>query len=269
MSVKFTDSREILPTHATKTFSTRNVGGILGGVLHQTAGTDDVVATARYHVGPNHVSETGCPGILYTFYVSQAGEVHWCNDLEAQTWSQGGSGTPIAGSSANGDFLAIVLGGAFDGPSWEGDDPGPPFAQIYATLALWGHLTGVIHAEWMPEELYGAIPCPVESLYGHHKFGKANCPGSVMIAVVDSVRHYLKQDQSGLADTTAWQEALIEVGYDLGSWGADGDWGSASRAALTSFQKEYGNLSVDGIRGPMSEAALLNAVDTNWQRPLS
>ena len=36
------------------------------------------------------------------------------------------------------------------------------------------------------------------------------------------------------------QEALIELGYDLGKWGADGDWGRASDAALRDFQIDNG-----------------------------
>lgn len=36
------------------------------------------------------------------------------------------------------------------------------------------------------------------------------------------------------------QRALILLGYDLGSWGADGDWGRMSDAALRQFQEDKG-----------------------------
>ena len=36
------------------------------------------------------------------------------------------------------------------------------------------------------------------------------------------------------------QQALIDLGYDLGKWGADGDWGRASDAALRDFQVDNG-----------------------------
>lgn len=36
------------------------------------------------------------------------------------------------------------------------------------------------------------------------------------------------------------QEALIKLGYDLGKWGADGDWGRMSDAALRDFQIDNG-----------------------------
>lgn len=42
------------------------------------------------------------------------------------------------------------------------------------------------------------------------------------------------------------QRALISLGYDLGSWGADGDWGRASQAALEDFQEDHGLLD-DGF----------------------
>ena len=34
------------------------------------------------------------------------------------------------------------------------------------------------------------------------------------------------------------QQALIDLGYDLGKWGADGDWGRASDGALRDFQRD-------------------------------
>ena len=42
------------------------------------------------------------------------------------------------------------------------------------------------------------------------------------------------------------QKALIELGYDLGKWGADGDWGRASDAALRDFQIDH-DMVEDGM----------------------
>jgi N-acetyl-anhydromuramyl-L-alanine amidase AmpD len=36
------------------------------------------------------------------------------------------------------------------------------------------------------------------------------------------------------------QQALIDLGYDLGKWGADGDWGRMSDSALRDFQELHG-----------------------------
>ena len=54
------------------------------------------------------------------------------------------------------------------------------------------------------------------------------------------------------------QELLIAAGYSCGPYGADGEFGSATRAALLSFQHDHG-LEADGEYGPLSEAELLSA----------
>lgn len=51
------------------------------------------------------------------------------------------------------------------------------------------------------------------------------------------------------------QEMLIACGYSCGSYGADGDFGNATYAAVRQFQTENG-LLVDGIYGPNSKAKL-------------
>ena len=54
---------------------------------------------------------------------------------------------------------------------------------------------------------------------------------------------------------TLLQTKLKNKGYDLGSYGVDGDFGSATLAAVKAFQKANG-LTVDGIVGPKTWAAL-------------
>lgn len=53
----------------------------------------------------------------------------------------------------------------------------------------------------------------------------------------------------------ALQTALINRGYDLGSYGVDGDFGKATEAAVKKFQKDNG-LTADGVVGPKTWAAL-------------
>ena len=54
---------------------------------------------------------------------------------------------------------------------------------------------------------------------------------------------------------TLLQTALIQRGYDLGSYGADGDFGRATEAAVKEFQADNG-LTADGICGQKTWAAI-------------
>lgn len=61
-----------------------------------------------------------------------------------------------------------------------------------------------------------------------------------------------------------YQEQLIKLGYDLGPAGADGTPGSRTEAAVRAFQRRAG-LTVDGIVGPATRAALVRALDARSQ----
>lgn len=52
------------------------------------------------------------------------------------------------------------------------------------------------------------------------------------------------------------QTILISNGYDLGKYGADGDFGSKTLSAVKAYQKAH-NLSVDGIVGQKTWASIL------------
>ena len=54
------------------------------------------------------------------------------------------------------------------------------------------------------------------------------------------------------------QRLLAKLGYDLGSYGIDGDFGRATEAAVKKFQQEHG-LTADGICGPRTWEALEKA----------
>ena len=51
------------------------------------------------------------------------------------------------------------------------------------------------------------------------------------------------------------QEALMERGYDLGKWGADGIFGTQTLNAVKAFQGDCG-LKADGIIGPLTMGKL-------------
>ena len=56
-----------------------------------------------------------------------------------------------------------------------------------------------------------------------------------------------------------YQEKLMKLGYDLGNWGADGDFGNDTRRAVIKFQRDH-NLEADGEIGPMTVAAIEDAL---------
>ena len=83
----------------------------------------------------------------------------------------------------------------------------------------------------------------------------------------------LREGSSG-TEVKNMQNALIALGYDLGSYGADGQFGPTSEAALKQFQADYSgkdgydfgtsgpnNNGVDGIAGPTTTAALNAALN--------
>lgn len=67
------------------------------------------------------------------------------------------------------------------------------------------------------------------------------------------------------SDVTLLQEALVKLGYNLGTTGAakngvDGDFGPKTETAVRALQKKHG-LKVDGEYGPKSHAAMMGELD--------
>ena len=61
-------------------------------------------------------------------------------------------------------------------------------------------------------------------------------------------------------DVRKLQEQLVKLGYNVGSKGPDGDFGSKTYAAIIDFQRKH-NLKDDGIVGPLTENAIKEAVE--------
>ena len=60
-------------------------------------------------------------------------------------------------------------------------------------------------------------------------------------------------------DVKLMQEMLLNLGYDLGSWGCDGDFGDCTDLALRDFQKDV-RLEEDGECGPQTLTAMREAI---------
>ena len=69
----------------------------------------------------------------------------------------------------------------------------------------------------------------------------------------------LKIEAKGPAVTNL-QKILMDLGYDVGSKGADGDFGDRPQAAVTKFQQDKGLEKLDGEVGPETWGALCAAV---------
>lgn len=61
-------------------------------------------------------------------------------------------------------------------------------------------------------------------------------------------------------DVKELQTMLIQLGYDCGSWGADGEFGDATELAVRAFQQAH-DCAVDGEVGPETLAALNKAME--------
>ena len=79
--------------------------------------------------------------------------------------------------------------------------------------------------------------------------------GTVEVKPAELGERILRHGDEG-EDVKTLQSYLIGLGYDLGRWGADGDFGDATELAVESFQGKHG-LEVDGEYGPKSHAALM------------
>lgn len=73
----------------------------------------------------------------------------------------------------------------------------------------------------------------------------------------------LKNGSEG-KDVEQLQTHLISLGYDLGRWGADGDYGDATELAVMKFQKDAG-IGVDGDYGPITHKALMTIISAQME----
>lgn len=82
---------------------------------------------------------------------------------------------------------------------------------------------------------------------------------------VSTGRQMLSIGDSG-AEVKKLQEDLISLGYTCGHYGADGDFGDATKNAVIAFQRKN-NLDDDGIVGPDTYAALDKALANKNSAP--
>lgn len=251
LGVTVIDLRGKLQTHPTKVFGTRDPKVLTGLVAHHSAGPngppDRFREIAAYHVGPNHISPTGCPGICYSLGIAQGGEVCVFWDLDRATWSQGDSSQP---GDENREWLAVLLVGNFrskDNPG--GGEPTLEQMRSYLSLAL------ACRQTWGTSFQFS----------GHFAFGKPACPGATMETVVRAVAAGVVPSVK-VGSVLQVQKALDLLDY-LPTGEVDGVEGPVTRAAVSSFQKDNA-LAVDGKVGPKTWAVLVQKVKEKTGGPI-
>ena len=91
-------------------------------------------------------------------------------------------------------------------------------------------------------------------------YGAATVEGQTTTGITLGSR-LLKEGSVG-ADVKVLQELLMQLGYSLSEYGADGSYGAETETAVKSFQKKN-NLVQDGKYGNLTHAALMEAVGDN------
>ena len=239
--LRVVDLRGKLPVHQSKKWGTRPVAGIKGIVFHHGATDASFAGVSNYHVGPNHISQSGLPSISYSLGIDVDGAVSILNDFNCRTYSHGSRKHP---GDENSDFLGILVRGNL-WSQWnpEGHDPTPE--QMKAAYALF---------DWFQK--YWGIDA--WGIFGHYHFGKAACPGAAVQSVVEEIRASVEGPKlptwHGFNPAKNRQEALQRLGLYKGR--IDGIWGRLSNAALLQFEAKF-NLNVNGQWDSVDEATMV------------
>ena len=88
---------------------------------------------------------------------------------------------------------------------------------------------------------------------------EVSIPSDISVIKAVTTDGILRRGDSG-ADVKKLQENLIQLGYSVGSYGADGDFGNATLQAVIQFQKDQG-IDADGEVGPITKQAMLTALN--------
>ena len=184
----------------------------------------------------NHIS-TSCPGnVLYA-------------RVRSGNWGAGGSVTPVPGGGSSGGMTSVrSIRSQQQIVNAAGYSPKLVVDGIYGPKTDAG-------VKWYQRK----IGTTADGLWGpntesaHKKQG-----GSKPSVSVPNGSPLLRRGSKGTRVKNL-QKALVAAGEWLPRFGADGDFGAETEAALRSFQRKAG-IGVDGIYGNQSAAALRKAV---------
>jgi hypothetical protein len=166
--------------HPTKIWSHRETWNLNYFTIHQEAGRGTLEDIARYHVGPNHISQTGCPTFCYHFFVDFDGTIYKCNSLYDITWSNGKVRLGRRPSNAEGlrllkgmntEAINACVRGDFTGENHKGsDEPTDAQKQSVKTLINWAKNNLKIHPQ---------------NIIGHCHITPRACPGYVLTDLLE------------------------------------------------------------------------------------
>lgn len=237
------DCRLTLPRNTALSWSKRDPSALLGAVYHQSLEDYGTASgNAKYHSGPNHLSDIGLPGLSYTIFIEKSGKIILANDVESKVYSQGYA--DLAGDE-NALYISACFGGNFPGPGYDGPQD-PTRDQLKSADKLWKIL----------KEVFGFND---NQLFGHYDFGKPSCPGYSLSGVIESINkgYNWSDGKFNLYTISGKQDALKELKFYDGE--IDGEWGPQSRLALTNFQKSVG-ITPDGVWNKKTANALMKAL---------
>ena len=117
--------------------------------------------------------------------------------------------------------------------------------------------TGDANGNLTRHNMFAATACPGPYLQGRFSDIAAKVNARLGAQVAPQANVLTKGDKGPKVKTL--QENLIKLSYDLGTYGADGDFGTATEKAVKKFQKDHG-LEQDGIVGAQTLAEIDAAI---------
>lgn len=100
------DVRRKLPVHPDRKYNRRTLSQIDQVIIHHSTGptTQTPLSIAQYHIGPNHISNEGIPGIAYHYIIDREAKVFHTQDLENISWHVSGQNTRSIGICFIGNY---------------------------------------------------------------------------------------------------------------------------------------------------------------------
>lgn len=210
-----------LPVHPKKKPNTRRLTNITKLVVHCTDWNVTPEALARYDIGKNHISSTGCPTITYHYLINQDGTVAKTVNHETVTWHAGGYNTESLAIS-----LVYKTDPVFESGKSKIAQPGylPTSTALTSLLELLSDLC--LELNLLPTQVLGHRELIGTGfiLFKGHKQLRKTCPGMS-----------INLDQLRLDVAKKMQSTLSGLGIYTGI--LDGVFGKKSIEALKEYQR--------------------------------